>query len=81
MAEHLSSGGFSYVYLVRTATPVYNTTHHVLKRIAVPNEVMLTEVKKEVDIMVRSMIVNRVSLFHTLSSEDLERASQHCPPH
>ncbi|KIP10158.1 hypothetical protein PHLGIDRAFT_115784 [Phlebiopsis gigantea 11061_1 CR5-6] len=43
--------GFAHVYLVRTATPVYNTTHHVLKRIAVPNEAMLTEVKKEVDIM------------------------------
>lgn len=49
-----SSGGFAHVYLVRTAQPVYGTTHHVLKRIAVPNEAMLTEVKKEVDIMVRS---------------------------
>ncbi|KIK99482.1 hypothetical protein PAXRUDRAFT_8860 [Paxillus rubicundulus Ve08.2h10] len=49
--RYLSQGGFSHVYLVRTATPVYNTTHHVLKRIAVPNETMLTEVKKEVDIM------------------------------
>lgn len=45
-------GGFAHVYLVRTSTPVYNTTHHVLKRIAVPNETMLAEVKKEVDIMV-----------------------------
>jgi hypothetical protein len=44
------------VYLVRTATPVYNTTHHVLKRIAVANDVMLTEVKKEVDIMVRVLV-------------------------
>ncbi|KAH0838107.1 hypothetical protein J3R83DRAFT_6352 [Lanmaoa asiatica] len=51
MSEYSYSGGFSYVYLVRTATPVYNTTHHVLKRIAVPNEAMLTEVKREVDIM------------------------------
>lgn len=41
------------MYLVRTAVPVYNTTHHVLKRIAVANDAMLTEVKKEVDIMVR----------------------------
>ncbi|GBE77261.1 predicted protein [Sparassis crispa] len=49
--RYLSQGGFAHVYLVRTATPVYNTTHHVLKRIAVPNEAMLTEVKKEVDIM------------------------------
>ncbi|KAF9245886.1 hypothetical protein BU15DRAFT_40767 [Melanogaster broomeanus] len=49
--RYLSQGGFSHVYVVRTATPVYNTTHHVLKRIAVPNEAMLTEVKKEVDIM------------------------------
>jgi AP2-associated kinase len=46
-------GGFAHVYLVRTPTPVYNTTHHVLKRIAVASEAMLTEVKKEVDIMVR----------------------------
>ncbi|KAJ7511848.1 hypothetical protein B0H11DRAFT_1899362 [Mycena galericulata] len=38
-------------YLSQGATPVYNTTHHVLKRIAVANDAMLTEVKKEVDIM------------------------------
>ena len=50
-------GGFAHVYLVRTSTPVYNTTHHVLKRIAVPNESMLAEVKKEEDIMV-SLNVN-----------------------
>ncbi|KAK0481836.1 kinase-like domain-containing protein, partial [Armillaria novae-zelandiae] len=49
--RYLSQGGFAHVYLVRTATPVYNTTHHVLKRIAVPNEGMLTEVKQEVDVM------------------------------
>ncbi|KAL4070721.1 hypothetical protein J3A83DRAFT_3254823 [Scleroderma citrinum] len=49
--RYLSQGGFSHVYLVRTPTPVYNTTHHVLKRIAVANEAMLAEVKKEVDIM------------------------------
>ncbi|KAG1825667.1 uncharacterized protein BJ212DRAFT_1443739 [Suillus subaureus] len=49
--RYLSQGGFSHVYLVRTPTPVYNTTHHVLKRIGVPNEAMLAEVKKEVDIM------------------------------
>ncbi|OCH95729.1 hypothetical protein OBBRIDRAFT_499625 [Obba rivulosa] len=49
--RYLSQGGFAHVYLVRTATPVYNTTHHVLKRIAIPNESMLSEVKKEVDIM------------------------------
>ena len=46
-------GGFAHVYLVRTAEPVFGTTHHVLKRIAVPNEAMLNDVKKEVDIMVR----------------------------
>ncbi|KAK0198735.1 hypothetical protein F5146DRAFT_1020811 [Armillaria mellea] len=49
--RYLSQGGFAHVYLVRTATPVYNTTHHVLKRIAVPNEGMLSEVKQEVDVM------------------------------
>ena len=32
---------------------MYNTTHHVLKRMAVPDEKMLTEVKQEVDVMVR----------------------------
>ena len=42
---------------MRTAQPVYNTTHHVLKRIAVPDEAMLTEVKKEVDIMVRAVLL------------------------
>jgi AP2-associated kinase len=52
----IRAGGFAHVYLVRTATPVYGTTHHVLKRIAVANEAMLTEVKKEVDIMVRNFI-------------------------
>ncbi|EIM92620.1 uncharacterized protein STEHIDRAFT_164868 [Stereum hirsutum FP-91666 SS1] len=49
--RYLSQGGFAHVYLCRTPTPVYGTTHHVLKRIAVPNEGMLSEVKKEVDIM------------------------------
>ncbi|KAF5313147.1 hypothetical protein D9619_002641 [Psilocybe cf. subviscida] len=49
--RYLSQGGFAHVYLVRTPTPVYNTTHHVLKRIAVANEAMLKDVKKEVDIM------------------------------
>ena len=46
-------GGFAHVYLVRSATPINNTTQHVLKRIAVSDEAMLAEVKKEVDIMVR----------------------------
>ncbi|KAG6868486.1 hypothetical protein C0993_002024 [Termitomyces sp. T159_Od127] len=49
--RYLSQGGFAHVYLVRTPTPVYNTTHHVLKRIAVASEGMLAEVKKEVDVM------------------------------
>ncbi|KAI6047854.1 hypothetical protein EDC04DRAFT_2620198 [Pisolithus marmoratus] len=49
--KYLSQGGFSHVYLVRTPAPIYNTTHHVLKRIAVANETMLAEVKREVDIM------------------------------
>jgi len=47
-----TTGGFAHVYLVRTSAPVYGTTHHVLKRIAVANDSMLTDVKKEVDIMV-----------------------------
>lgn len=48
-------GGFAHVYLVHTAEPVFGTTHHVLKRIAVANEAMLNDVKKEVDIMVRGI--------------------------
>lgn len=81
VSEYSSSGGFSYVYLVRTATPVYSTTQHVLKRIAVPNEALLTEVKKEVDIMVRSMVTHRVASLYTMLSEDPERASQYRSPH
>lgn len=50
----LFKGRFPHVHLVRTPIPVHNTTYHVLKRIGVPNEAMLAEVKKEVDIMVRS---------------------------
>lgn len=65
-------GGFSHVYLVRTPTPVYNTTHHVLKRIGVPNEAMLAEVKKEVDIMVRPKLLTRCLL--NLPVEDTEGA-------
>ncbi|KAF9451415.1 hypothetical protein P691DRAFT_699476 [Macrolepiota fuliginosa MF-IS2] len=49
--RYLSQGGFAQVYLVRTQVPVYNTTHHVLKHVVVANESMLTEVKKEVDVM------------------------------
>ena len=51
--ELILKGGFAHVYLVRTAEPVFGTTHHVLKRIAVANETMLGNVKKEVDIMAR----------------------------
>ncbi|KAI0082311.1 hypothetical protein K474DRAFT_1671406 [Panus rudis PR-1116 ss-1] len=49
--RYLSQGGFAHVYLVKSSTPIYNTTSHVLKRIAIANEAMLSEVKKEVDIM------------------------------
>jgi len=51
------------VYLVRTPTPVYGTTHHVLKRMAVANEAMLSEVKKEVDVMVRAALPDLGSSF------------------
>jgi AP2-associated kinase len=56
------------VYLVRTPQPVYNTTHHVLKRIAVANESMLTDVKKEVDIMVR--LQPHIFLYHPFTCHD-----------
>jgi len=63
-----NTGGFAHVYLVRTAAPVYNTTHHVLKRIAVANDAMLTEVKKEVDIMVRAPVS-----FQTITTDIINR--------
>ena len=54
----MRTGGYAHVYLVRTPAPVFGTTHHVMKRIAVANEALLSEVKKEVDIMVRYFLVN-----------------------
>lgn len=56
-------GGFAQVYLVRTQAPVYNTTHHVLKHVVVANESMLTEVKKEVDVMVHHLCSDIWCLF------------------
>ncbi|KAG8883633.1 hypothetical protein FRB98_002883 [Tulasnella sp. 332] len=49
--RYLSQGGFAHVYLVRTPQPVNGTTQHVLKRMAVSDDIMLQEVKKEVDVM------------------------------
>ncbi|KAG8931863.1 hypothetical protein FRC01_000695 [Tulasnella sp. 417] len=49
--RYLSQGGFAHVYLVRSAVPINGTTSHVLKRIAVSDEIMLKEVQKEVDVM------------------------------
>lgn len=49
--RYLSQGGFAHVYLVRSATPINGTTSHVLKRIAVSDDIMLKEVQKEVDVM------------------------------
>lgn len=76
----LFAGGFAHVYLVRTATPVYNTTHHVLKRIAVANEGMLSEVKKEVDIMVRPMLFLSTDP-ESVFAETAERPPKHCTSH
>ena len=66
------------MYLVRTQTPVYNTTHHVLKHIVVANESMLTEVKKEVDVMVHilpSFLWVLFTPFHRDYSEDIRTLS------
>lgn len=49
----MSPGGFAHVYVVQSQTPISGTRQHVLKRMAVPDESMLREVKKEVDVMVR----------------------------
>jgi hypothetical protein len=53
-------GGFAHVYLASSATPIPTgspnaTTKHVLKRIAVPTLNDVTEVGKEVEVMVRSL--------------------------
>lgn len=69
------------MYLVRTATPVYNTTHHVLKRIAVANDAMLTEVKKEVDIMVRRQIHFIAGASPLEYAAAAQRTPEHRPPH
>jgi len=71
-------GGFAQVYLVRTQTPVYNTTHHVLKHIVVADESMLTEVKNEVDVMVdilSLLLWGLFTLFHRDYSEDIQTLS------
>ncbi|KDQ18271.1 hypothetical protein BOTBODRAFT_29620 [Botryobasidium botryosum FD-172 SS1] len=49
--KYLSQGGFAHVYLVKTSIPIFGTTHHVLKRMAVPDSAMLAEVRKEVEVM------------------------------
>ena len=57
----LTSGGFAHVYLVKSATPVNGTHHHVLKRMLVADHVMLQDVKKEVDIMVSWLAGHRAA--------------------
>lgn len=76
----LDAGGFAHVYLVRTAEPVFNTTHHVLKRMAVASEEMLNEVKKEVDIMVRRPVL-LCAIIDYHPTENTARPSQYCVPH
>ncbi|KAF8333081.1 kinase-like domain-containing protein [Cantharellus anzutake] len=49
--RYLSQGGFAHVYVVQSQAPINGTRQHVLKRIAVSNESMLRDVKKEVDVM------------------------------
>ncbi|KAF8323689.1 kinase-like protein [Clavulina sp. PMI_390] len=44
-------GGFATVYIVQSPAPINGTRQHVLKRMAVPDESMLREVKVEVDVM------------------------------
>lgn len=51
-----SQGGFAHVYIVQSQTPINGTRQHVLKRMAVPDESMLREVKQEVDVMVRRRV-------------------------
>jgi AP2-associated kinase len=78
-----TTGGFAHVYLVRTSAPVYGTTHHVLKRIAVSNDGMLTDVKKEVDIMVsiryQPLSANNCTPIWSLAN--IEGSSEHRTPH
>jgi AP2-associated kinase len=58
----MSPGGFAHVYVVQSQTPISGTRQHVLKRMAVPDESMLREVKKEVDVMVRLLVLEDISL-------------------
>jgi hypothetical protein len=74
-------GGFAHVYVVRTATPINNTTQHVLKRIAVSDEAMLNEVKKEVDIMVGRLTISCGYGLMRESSADPARSPEHRESH
>lgn len=53
--------------------------YHVLKRMAVPDEKMLTEVKQEVDVMVRGggRTLDGLSQY----AEAPQRTSEHCVSH
>lgn len=46
-------GGFGHIYLVHTAQPVSGVTQHVLKHMAIHDEIMLQEVQTEINVMVR----------------------------
>lgn len=52
----LIPGGFAHVYIVQSQAPINGTRQHVLKRMAVPDDSMLREVKQEVDVMVCLMM-------------------------
>lgn len=80
--KYLSQGGFAHVYLVRTPQPVFGTTHHVLKRIAVANTAMLEEVKKEVDIMVSRRAHTSICVStQPISSADTSWTPEHSVSH
>lgn len=53
--------------------------YHVLKRMAVPDEKMLTEVKQEVDVMVRGG--GRIHDGFSHYTEAAQRTSEHCVSH
>jgi hypothetical protein len=53
-------GGFAHVYLCRTKELIRGKDQHVLKRVAVREKSLLDEVRREVEVMVRSSLPRRL---------------------
>lgn len=81
--RYLSEGGYAHVYLSSSDTPIYppskaekrgrwgekGYTQHCLKRIAFQDESVWTDVKREIEVMVRTipsficaLLINRIEI-------------------